>query len=339
VFSGVSDLENEVRRPGSGNSLILHLRVNSTGCGKLQKDFCTRITPVWKNGPEGIFLDLRGLSRIYGPWADGAVSICQLAQREFPVQSAGLATSELSARLASLSAACGNGSKLLAVPCVAVSSFLAGFSVQVLKDDFREIPRLIALGVRTLGDLQILPENLLKAVFGSAGQNLSQLASGMGADLISQVCSEPERQLVLWASFKKPLVSTDGERALRRALATRIMPRELDCGRWFLSVQWSSGARAVVNHMAAPDQSWSAWLALIDGLWARLPAHRQGICHLELHFQRKSTRSSHQMALFKEPGGSLELSRAIIQIRRKFDPDFTSASEALLMSWGAVWGP
>ncbi len=337
------------------SSLILHLRltapvstpdrVGNRGMGHppdplkdtLRRDFYSRMTPTWELDAEGVFLDLRGMERLHGPWAEAAASICQRARSEFPVWSAGLASSPLASRLASLVGGMGRGHKIFSVPRGAVSSFLAGFSIQVLSTHFREVPRLRSLGVRTLGDLQLLPKTLLFAVFGAVGHRLNEEAWGLHPDISAVLCSQPDQLLVAQIHFTKPLVSLEGEKALRQALAMRALSRGAGCGRWFLSVRWSSGARASVSHQSPTTESWSAWLALMEGLWAKLPSHRQGIVQLKLLFQGLEGDISQQMLLFENPAGSPDLSLAMAQIRQKVDPSFAPASEALLQEWGGCW--
>ncbi len=338
------------------SSSILHLRltapvstreqVGNRGIGHhcdpmkdtLRRDFYSRITPKWELDGEGVFLDLCGMERLHGPWAEGAASICRRARAEFPVWSAGLASSPLASRLASLVAGGGRGHKIFSVPRGTVSSFLAGFSIQVLSTHFREVPRLRSLGVRTLGDLQLLPKTLLVAVFGVVGHRLTDEAWGLHPDISAVQCSQPDQLLVAQIHFTKPLVSTRGEKALRQALAMRALARGTGCGRWFLSVRWSSGAGASVNQQSPTTESWSAWLALMDGLWAKLPSHRQGVVQLKLLFQGLEGGISQQMLLFENSAGSPDLSLAMAQIRQKIDPSFALASEVLLQEWGGRWG-
>jgi nucleotidyltransferase/DNA polymerase involved in DNA repair len=300
------------------------------------------MTPSWQSEPEGVFLDLRGLQRLHGPGADGAVKICTRAQAEFPVWSAGLASSPLASRLASLAGRQGTAHGLFAVPHGAVPSFLSGFSIQVLNHFFREVPRLRALGIRTLGDLQVLPESLLIAVFGTVGSRLAKEARGVhsGTQVAAHSKNEAKNEATLVAKivFAKPLASVAAERALRQALAMRALSRGGGAGNWCLTVSWYSGTKVSVTLPGPVSESWTTWLALMDGLWAKLPRHRQGIHKLELFFQGRDGTLSQQLTLFESPGGSNELSRAIARIRQKIDPSFAPASEALLRQWGARWG-
>ncbi len=338
-----------------GNTLILHLRLDSPG--RVERfalnrrgyrkvdtvrtnrinDFCSRVSPTWEIGDGGVFLDLQGMQRLHGSWGQGAAAICIRAQAEFPVWSAGLASSQLASRLASLVGSQGGDHRLFAVPQRAVPSFLSGFSIRVLNRSFHEVARLRSLGIHTLGDLQVLPENLLVAVFGANGSRLSKEAWGVHSGVRPGAYQEPGSQLVAQVLFATPLVSMVGEKALRRALALRALSKGVGVGRWSLSVRWSSGAKAAVWLPGPGSGSWVAWLTLMDGLWDKLPAHRQGIRQLDLFFQDRDGDRAQQMDLFEKPGGPVGLSRVIAQIRQKSDPSFAPASEALLAQWGPFW--
>lgn len=353
---GVSDGAGHGLKQAWGTaSSILHLRFvppssddkNSASKGEffqgpplnsvLQREFCTRITPVWETTTHGVLLDLGGMERLHGPWAAGAGAVCGLARAEFPVWSAGLASSPLAAKLASLVGGMGHGQQLYAVPEGSVPSFLAGFSIHVLSPRFDEISRLRSLGVRTLGDLQTLPKDLLAAVFGPVGAQLAQEASGLHSEVLGQDRSRSEPWPVAKIRFAKPLVSRVGEKALRRSLAIRALCSVGGPGRWFLRVEWSSGARARVSHSGPRSESWPDWLGMMDGLWDKLPAHRQGVCELELLFRGSAGGFSRQMSLFDNPDEESDLSQAMVHIRQKFDSSFAPASEALLQQWGACW--
>lgn len=357
AFCGVFDLDENIPVGISeASSLILHLRLeppastaphpgsrslprnfNSTR-EQIHRDFCSKITPSWHADENGLFLDLKGMERLYGPWAEGAGTICALAQREFPLWSAGLASSQLAAGLASSVAGKNGKSLLLAVPGGSLASFLAGFSIQVLGDHFREISKLPALGVHTLGDVQVLPVNLLVAVFGPAGHQISKESWGTKPEKLKAACGQPARLLVAQVHFSKPLVSSTGQKALRRALATRSLTRGVGRGQWFLVVRWSGGRRSSVSLPAPAVESWDSWLELMDALWSKLPPSRLGIRSLELNFQGNTEAESQQLGLFEEGKGAGELIAAISRIRQKFDPSFSSASEILLQQWGARWG-
>jgi len=198
--------------------------------------------------------------------------------------------------------------------------------------------RLRSLGVRTLGDLQTLPQSLLTAVFGPVGLRLAKEANGLHCGTLAADRGRPDSFQVAQIHFSTPLTSGEGEKALRRALAVRALSKGFGAGRWFLSVCWSSGARATVSHPGPTTETWSTWLSLCDCLWSKLPFHRQGIREVELRFRGSGGGHSRQLGLFEEPREAAQLSRAISRIRNKVDPAFASASESLLLKWGASWG-
>ncbi len=305
AFCGDSDLPNEESFSPAQASHLLHLRwVQPGSYGGLSQpdkpgdhqsdsaikgfdsacnDFCSRNSPLLWRGDGGVYLDLRGMDRLHGPWVQGAAEICHRAKFEFPVWSAGLASSPLASRLASLVAGQRGRQQLWAVPHGMVSSFLAGFPLRI-------------------------------------------------------------RVLVTSVSFTRPLSSEPGERALRRALALRAMawkPARTGVkptsGRWMLTVRWSSGSQATVMASDPSRDTLAGWLAILASIWQKLPSHRPGISGVDLHFESHHGSSFRQMNLFDDSFGAEPLARTIARIRRRTDPGFASASEALLQSWGACW--
>lgn len=316
---------------------------NRKNLDSLRKGFCARMTPQWTVDAEGAFLDLKGTQRLHGPGADGALNLCRLARREFPVWSAGMASSVLSARLASWVAGCWGPQRVFTIPENSVPAFLAGFPIGVLGSGHREIPRLSLLGVRTLGDLQGLSADLMKAVFGSSGGQLIREAWGQGAQPLAPVSANPLQIRVTGARFSRPLNSAEAEKALRRSLAIRALawnsiPRSQDY-RWSLQARWSSGSGARVQNKAPLGKTLTAWLNLMENLWKKLPAHRQGLMKVELMVQPMQTMAPDQMDLFCFPGDEQDLARVVANIRRQADPGFSTASEGLLRKWGVAWLP
>ena len=156
--------------------------------------FCRRTTPTWELSPCGAYLDLTGTERLYGPGIDGAALVSRSAiscldinylipnrragNNEGPV-AAGSGPTRLTAGLASLTAARAGGGILAVLPHQ-VSVFLQPFPVDFLPARRSVVSRLHQLGVRTLGDLQVVPRSLLGSVFGPDGGRLADEALGSG---------------------------------------------------------------------------------------------------------------------------------------------------------------
>jgi len=311
-------------------------------------DFCRRTTPAWEWTPEGIYLDLTGTERLYGRGLDGAANISRLA-RDFGAEgAAGTAPTRLAARLASLSAARAGGGVLAVVPAQ-VAVFLQSFSVDFLPGRRSVISRLAQLGVRTLGDLQVVPRALLLSVFGPAGCLLADEAWGRptgfrSPDAPAGEGGVPAPALVVGVRLARPAASETVGAALRSGLAVRALTLcpagPTSRGRWSLCGIWPQG-RFATPLVRPPDHpGWKSWLHLVELLWRRLPARRQGFVGLELRAERAATGPFPQGNLFPADEADCRLADVMRRSRLTSGSSLGCAVEDLLATWGAVWyGP
>jgi hypothetical protein len=313
-------------------------------------EFCRATTPIWELTRDGALLDVSGTERLYGPGLDGAEQLCRLARGNESDDSwvGGMAPTVLAARLASrLAARFGPG--VLAVGPGNVETFLARFPVTWLPARTNEIARLQELGVRTFGDLQVVPRPLLKAVFGDRGPTLADEAAGRrGRPLRGSEGKDRETasglELVAGVRLSRPLASRSGLVALRKGLALRALALHPDEGNrrgtWRLSALRPGGGRDTAYARGPGGAGWTVWTGLLDLLWDRLPHRRTGLMGAELHATPRRSGGPHQGSLFPEDQKDRRLALALAGIRRSGPGGVAVAGEELLVSWGARWyGP
>jgi DNA polymerase-4 len=123
------------------------------------------------------FLDVRGCEGLFGPPPDIARQIRAAIRAETQlVASVGVAPNKFLAKLASDH---GKPNGLVVLPPGEVTAFLAPLPVgRIWGVGARGEKRLHALGVRTIGQLAGLAEQLLVDHFGAAGRHMAQLARG-----------------------------------------------------------------------------------------------------------------------------------------------------------------
>jgi hypothetical protein len=349
---------------------VLHLRLvgNDLDAGgripaPSLADFCRRTTPHWELSSRGAFLDLTGTERLYGRGLDGAAFVCRLALDHLALENlasnlptennrgplaVGTGPTRLAAGLASLIAArCGGG--VLAVVPDQVSVFLQPFPVNFLPARRSVVHRLRQLGVRTLGDLQVVPRSLLGSVFGPDGRRLVDEASGYGTGVISaDLGTAPQAasglELVVGVRLHRPVSSARVVSALCRGLAVRALTccsgSPASRGRWRLTAKWAAGSGDSVSTPGPCTRGWQSWLGLVDLLWKKLPHRRQGLLALELRAESSGPVLPRQGSLFAahEADGRLE---DVLRLSGKHtSARLGPASEGLLVSRGAVWyGP
>lgn len=338
---------------------ILHLRPGRDGppgcCRPCPTDaerrrfgtFCAGLTPVWSFAPDGLLLDLTGTGRIHGPGIAGAEKVGRLAHDLLGIPAAGFAASCLAARLASrLAALLGGG--LLGVPPQSQDAFLAGVSLAALPVHRRSLDRLRELGVYTLGDLQVIPRDLLKAVFGTAGLELAALASGGGMPPDGQADggdgSPGPGRLVIGARLSRPLDDDLVLRALLQGLALRALGRERDragpATRWDLVAGYSGGESGQAHRLGPARDGYRSWQALMGDLWRRLGSRRRGLLSLDLYARHGAGEAgARQGALFGEDRNDARLAAAIDRVAAEWPGSLVPASEGLLKAWGVRWVP
>jgi hypothetical protein len=330
---------------------LLYLQAASHDAGCIDKirrwpeegelsEFCARWAPIWTTTARGVYLDLTGTGRLIGYGLDGAACVCRDAPSRWGAVSGGLGRDPLVARLAGRLASSVPG-RLLQVPEGSERAFLAPFSIMVLARRFpSQVARLRLLGVRTLGDLQIIPRALLSAIFGQEAVVLLDAAQGsLACDLSRARHHRPEGCLLVGASWRRPLAGSPFEQALRRALARRVM---LLCGdgpgrwkSWTLRATWDGGKTAMSTDTGRRTDAWPAWLALVEDLWRRLPSRRTGLVALELRGVRDG-RTAIQADLFFDEAQERR-SAFIKSWRRLPGVPLSFASETLLHAWEIRW--
>jgi hypothetical protein len=312
-------------------------------------DFCRRTTPVWELSSQGAFLDLTGTERLYGRGLDGAVQVSRMARDTGGALSAGAAPTKLAAELASMTAARAGGGVLAVVP-EKVTVFLQPFPVDFLPERPSVIGRLRQLGVRTFGDLQVIPRSLLRSVFGSGGSRLAEEARGRGhgfsADAGGLAAGEAAAlELVVGVKLNRPVTCGPLVSALLRGLAVRALtgyPAGLGSrGCWHLTTRGAEGTRDASFVRGDMPSGWTAWFGLLELLWKRLPYRRQGLVGIELHVEAGGPPTPcRQDSLFPPDEADRRLAKVLRRSRREHRLRLGPGSEELLASLGAKWyGP
>jgi len=313
------------------------------------ESFCRQVTPSWEWAPGGAFLDLTGTDRLYGRGLDGAAVVFQRSLRSPAVFSAaGSAPTRLAARLASWCAARAGGGVLFIRPDH-VAVFLQPFPVDYLPCRRSVIHRFRQLGVRTFGDLQVVPRDLLRAVFGDHGPGFADEA--WGREVLS-----PDRgwsvksgegslfELVVGVRLSPPVSAGPVLSALRRGLAARALTQSAGGpsgrGRWRLTAFWPEGRSRSVSARGPDPAGWRSWNGLVESLWGRLPPVRKGLLGLELAAGNPIEGSSGQGLLFPEDAADSRLADVLRRFPPGPGPRLGLACEELLRTRGAVWyGP
>lgn len=338
---------------------ILHLRLGkygnewgssggeTAGEGPLA-DFCRRTTPHFEVHAGGAFLDLSGTVRLYGPGLDGAAHVSSLASNVGPVQAAGEAPTRLSARLASWYAARFGGG-ILAVRPDQVAAFLRPVPVRFLPGRKSIIDRLRQLGVRSLGDLQVIPRDLLRSVFGEAGGGMVEEAWGRewpppGLREDGSPSYSSRFTLVAGVRLRCPLSEESVVTSLLRGLAVRALTQcpggPVSRGRWRLTVFWPEGKSAHSSLKGGTHPGWNSWVGLLDLLWSRLQQRRKGLLGLELAAGPLGLPPLAQGHLFPADVSDRRLAEAVRLARHLSCKGLGTASEELSRARGAVWyGP
>jgi hypothetical protein len=251
----------------------------------------------------------------------------------------------LCARLASLLTARLQDRSVLLVPRGSVRAFLSVFPVGVLHDRANQARRLQELGVRTLGDLQVVPRSLLRAVFGQDADLLAAEAEGSAlARLMPDAAGGPARRVITGATTVRPLDSAVAQAALLDAMALRalsICPGGPASWRlWSLRSTLQGGRRQQATTRCGDSPTLAGWRHLLQNLWKRLPSSRQGLIRLELEATGSLEGGNGQGLLFPDDERARRLATALGLINGKTGGEVRPASEQLLSRWGIRWyGP
>ena len=129
------------------------------------------------------FLDVAGCERLFGPAPKMARTVkSMIAEQTGLVASVGVAPNKFLAKLASDH---GKPNGLVVVEAGRVRQFLRPLPVgRIWGVGAKAEKRLNDLGIRTIGQLEVMPEQLLLDHFGESGRHLSQLARGIDDRLV-----------------------------------------------------------------------------------------------------------------------------------------------------------
>ncbi len=326
---------------GSGERTLLHLRPAPTGPSPDWTSFCQAITPAWRVLNDGPLLDLTGSDRLWGRGCDRAAALSARAHRFSTLAGAGVGPSLLVARLASRYSAHLDGRSVFVVAPGGASSFLAPFPISVFPAARGVVSRLAQLGVRTLGDLQLVPGTLLRAVFGPGAESWPEQASGQpvaGEGEDGNPATPP--RLLVGVRLHHPASSPAHRQALLDGLAFRAMAVcpggpaarlfwELEatiCGRGVRRVRRRgqgpaslAGWRDLLRHMAA-SLDWGRLAMQGLALWAGPPQAVSG-----------------QMDLFPADRRQDRLTRALAGVNQGDRPLVAPGNQALLTPLGPAW--
>ena len=308
-------------------------------------DFCSRTTPSWSLAPHGAYLDLTGCGRLLGFGADGPALVCENARRHFGELTGGSGPTPLAARLASLISIRLGAGQVMVVPPGSVESFLSAFPVSVLQNYPRAAERLRSLGIRTLGDLQVVPDALLKAVFGESASGLSAEATGQaGFEFNNTDHSQEEEYMVAGMKADRPLVSPVGLAACGEGLALRALARypsgPRGCEFWRMKARFAPQKMHFSRMRSVEAGTLGSWRRLLQGLLKKLNVHRQGILALELWAGPEVLHYGGQGVLFASDRKDELLASALGRINKISPGGICTASEHLLERWGVRWyGP
>lgn len=334
----------------AGAPTIIHLRLAADRDGAWPSEstlgkICEAITPRWQIQAGQVYLDISGSGRLYGWGPDGAARVCRLAAAQVPVQAAGAAATRIAARLASLLCRRWGPGRVLVVPAGNAAEFLGQFPIVSLEEFSAQASRLRELGVRTIGDLQTVPQALLRAVFGQVAEDLAAAATGRpeSAAAWTNPVAEPSI-LVAGVRLLRPLTSPEGMLALADGLALRALAvcRAGPGGRswWQLRAYLPGGPRQQASARGAGPASLPVWRGLLLLLLKRLPASRQGLVRLELRAGPARGPQPPQGLLFPEDDKARRLASVLGRLNGGGSCSVRRASEHLLSRWGATWyGP
>jgi DNA polymerase-4/protein ImuB len=227
-----------------------------------------QVSPAVEPAGERMFLDLRGLRRLYGDLATLEAAI-RAAVPPLLRPRIGAAGGKFAAAVAARRA---RPAELKPVPVRETAAFLAPLSIGELPFDPDALERLRLLGLRTIGDLAALPFGAVQAQFGPPGARAWQLAHGRDDEPLVPAEYRPTVQASL--RFEDPLASVEAVMAALDQLLARAFANPALHGRAVRQV--------LLRALLADGTSWERLHTFKEALASREAARRALKSKLEL---------------------------------------------------------
>lgn len=228
-----------------------------------------RVSHAVQADEEDVFLDLRGLERLYGGDLERLSAAIRAAVPPLLRPRIGFGSGPFAAAVAARVAP-QSGQRV--VPVKGTARFLAPLSVEYLPLEPEAQRRLDLLGIRTIGDLAALPFAAVQAQFGPAGARAWSLARGKDDTPI--VPQPPVLTAHASLRFEDPLASVDAVMvAVDHLLATAFADPAL---------QGHSVRQALLRALLSDGTSWERLITFKEAVSTRDAARRGLRAKLEL---------------------------------------------------------
>ena len=269
----------------------------------------------------GVYLEISGLDRIYGPDERLGQSIAQAVKEatRLPVK-IGIARSKFTARIAAIEAA---PDSVQVIASGREKRFLRELPVTLLPLDEEMQERLRLLGIRTMGRFASLPVSAVLAQFGLEGQRAHQLARGRDGSKVIGRRAPGFRELE--HRFEDPvgelqvLRMTAGE--LSAQLLRRLHSRGQVCRKIGITLEFEGGEReqkhTTLSEPTADERRMEVALAQLLSHFD----YRGGVTALKISLGGLEQGKGHQLALF--PTRTLRktrIDRAVANLVGKYGP-------------------
>ena len=306
--------------------------------------FCREFTPLWQVTADGVWLDVSGSGRLWGQGPAGAQRLCSRALDFGDLLGAGQGPSPLVAQLASWFSMRFRDRGVFVVSAGCASAFLAPFPVHFLPTSRSRRDRLRQLGVRTLGDLQLVPASLLRGVFGKEAEMWPGLASGQAQGLDPGTGREADRgTLLMGARLQRPSAAPAHRRALLDGMAVRALavcpggPAARSF--WRLEIRLMGGRVLQARRTSSAPALLDGWRSLLNSLDQGLDCGRLALAGMEL-WAGLPREAGQQDFLFPHDRRQCSLARVLAGINGAAHPRVVLANQAALEDRGVNWyGP
>ncbi len=193
------------------------------------------------HGLGGVYLEVSGLQRLYGPEERLGQSIARTVKGTtgLPVR-VGIASGKFTARIAARE---GEGGEIQVIAPGKERRFLQKLPVSLLPIGEENRGRLHLLGIRTMGQFASLPISAVLAQFGLEGRRAHQLARGKdGSKVIGRTNRGPQE---LEFRFEDPVEEMQVLQVVAQQLSVELLGRlhrcGLVCGRLSVTLQYDTG--------------------------------------------------------------------------------------------------